>query len=57
MRDMTATNLRSAFGGESQDINVAQISICEVCGYTADGTLPDKCPLCGATKDKFKIFD
>lgn len=42
---------------KGQDINVEKVSICEVCGYTADGTLPDKCPLCGATKDKFKIFD
>lgn len=28
--------------------------ICQVCGYVADGKAPDKCPVCGAPKEKFK---
>jgi rubrerythrin len=28
--------------------------VCGVCGYVADGALPDECPICGAPKDKFK---
>jgi rubrerythrin len=27
--------------------------ICSVCGYVADGTVPDSCPVCGAKADKF----
>ncbi len=27
--------------------------ICTVCGYIADGHLPDVCPVCGVKKDKF----
>lgn len=29
--------------------------ICEVCGLTAEGDAPDKCPVCGAPKNKFKL--
>ena len=28
--------------------------ICQVCGYVSDGKAPDKCPVCGAPKEKFK---
>ena len=28
--------------------------ICQVCGNTAAGEAPDKCPVCGAPKSKFK---
>jgi len=31
--------------------------VCSVCGYTAEGEAPEKCPICGATKDKFKAVD
>jgi rubrerythrin len=31
--------------------------VCVVCGYVADGVLPDECPVCGAKKDKFETFD
>jgi rubrerythrin len=27
--------------------------ICSVCGYVADGSVPDVCPVCGATAEKF----
>jgi len=27
--------------------------ICGVCGYVSDGSLPDKCPVCGAPADRF----
>lgn len=27
--------------------------ICNVCGYVSDGSLPDKCPVCGAPADSF----
>lgn len=27
--------------------------ICSVCGYTVEGATPEKCPICGAPKEKF----
>jgi rubrerythrin len=28
--------------------------VCGICGYVSDGELPDECPVCGASKDKFR---
>jgi rubrerythrin len=28
--------------------------ICQVCGYIGEDEAPEKCPVCGAVKDKFK---
>ncbi len=28
--------------------------ICQVCGYIADGVLPDACPICGVDKENFE---
>ena len=42
--------------GRGQDLEIKKIQICEVCGYTIEGDAPDRCPLCKATKDKFKSF-
>jgi len=28
--------------------------VCQVCGYVSDGVLPDECPICGASKEKFR---
>ena len=39
-----------------KDIQVGDIYICPTCGYTMEGTAPDKCPICGARKDTFKKF-
>ena len=30
--------------------------VCTVCGYVSDGDLPDDCPVCGVTKEKFVSF-
>ena len=27
--------------------------VCQICGYTQEGSAPDKCPQCGADKSKF----
>jgi rubrerythrin len=37
-----------------KDLPPAAIHICEVCGNTVLGEVPDKCPVCGAPKSKFK---
>ncbi|RKY66301.1 MAG: rubrerythrin family protein [Candidatus Latescibacterota bacterium] len=39
-----------------KDLEVGKIYICSVCGYTGEGEPPDRCPICGATKDKFRTF-
>jgi rubrerythrin len=31
--------------------------VCPVCGYTAEGEAPDKCPVCGAVKSQFLRID
>jgi rubrerythrin len=31
--------------------------VCKVCGYVADGVLPDECPVCSAKKEQFVSFD
>ncbi len=28
--------------------------VCQVCGYISEDEAPEKCPICGAVKDKFK---
>ena len=41
---------------EGKDIDLKDIQICGVCGYTAEGETPKTYPVCGVTKDKFKKF-
>jgi rubrerythrin len=31
--------------------------VCPVCGNTVEGAAPDRCPICGAPRDKFKKID
>ena len=28
--------------------------VCTVCGYIAEGSIPEKCPVCGAASKAFK---
>ena len=39
-----------------RDIAFKPIHVCAVCGFTVEGDAPDKCPVCGAPKDKFVPF-
>ncbi len=41
---------------EGKDWGDEKIYICPVCGYTALGKVPDRCPICGAGGDTFKDF-
>ncbi len=36
-----------------KDLPAATIWVCSVCGHTVAGEAPDKCPVCGATRQKF----
>jgi rubrerythrin len=40
----------------NEDISLGPLSICEACGYTLEGSAPDRCPICGAPKEKFRKF-
>lgn len=37
-----------------KDLPAGPIYVCPVCGHTEIGGAPDKCPVCGAAKDKFQ---
>ncbi len=39
-----------------QDADLGDITICPVCGYTAEGETPDNCPVCGVSSAKFLKF-
>ena len=30
--------------------------VCSICGYTAEGEAPEKCPVCGAAKEAFVLM-
>ncbi len=42
--------------GTKNDIEIGEVFICPVCGFTVEGEAPDVCPVCGARKDSFKRF-
>lgn len=39
-----------------EDLRIGDIYICGACGFTLEGQLPDKCPLCGASSSRFSKF-
>ena len=40
-----------------KDLEGKDIHVCQVCGNTFVGDAPDKCPICGVTKDNFKKIE
>lgn len=44
--------LEAVLGGK--DLPQSAVFVCEVCGHTVIGEAPDKCPVCGAPKAKFR---
>jgi rubrerythrin len=39
-----------------KDITLGPVQICQACGWTHEGDIPDKCPICGATREQFQTF-
>jgi len=39
-----------------KDVKLGPVQVCTVCGFTHEGDAPDKCPICGAKKEKFRTF-
>ncbi|MGB9928385.1 MAG: rubrerythrin family protein [Methanosarcina sp.] len=46
--------LESVIAGK--DVELGPVQVCDVCGYTLEGEAPDRCPICGAVKEKFTAF-
>jgi rubrerythrin len=40
-----------------KDLKDVPYYVCQVCGNTVDGEAPDRCPICGALRSKFKKID
>jgi len=40
----------------TKDIELGPVYICDLCGYTVEGEAPSRCPICGASKEKFRKF-
>jgi rubrerythrin len=36
------------------DLPQTKIFVCQVCGNTVEGSAPDKCPVCGSSKERFE---
>jgi len=52
--DMYGDAKTAAEAGE--DMEIGEVYICPVCGFTHIGDPPDRCPVCKAKKDRFKAF-
>ncbi|HOP80220.1 MAG TPA: rubrerythrin family protein, partial [Armatimonadota bacterium] len=39
-----------------KDVELGDILVCPTCGFTTEGTVPEKCPLCGVGSDRFIKF-
>ncbi|MDR3590400.1 MAG: rubrerythrin family protein [Negativicutes bacterium] len=39
-----------------KDMELGEVHVCPVCGYTGEGEMPDFCPVCGVKKALFKKF-
>lgn len=39
-----------------EDVQIGTIYICPVCGHTVEGTPPERCPICGAPREKYRAF-
>ena len=38
------------------DMEIGEVYICPVCGFTHIGDLPDRCPVCNVKSERFKAF-
>jgi rubrerythrin len=41
---------------DKEDVGSDSYYVCPVCGYTSKDGAPDKCPVCGVSKEKFVEF-
>ncbi len=60
---LEAEKIHSDMYGEAQkvakdgkDMELGELHVCPVCGFTHEGTPPEKCPVCGVSSERFKKF-
>ncbi len=41
---------------KGRDVEIQEVYICPVCGYTYIGVPPEKCPVCNLPREEFKKF-
>ncbi len=41
---------------DSDELHPSDYHVCLVCGYTCEGEIPERCPLCGAAAKEFKTI-
>jgi rubrerythrin len=41
---------------QDSDLELDDVGVCEVCGYTVEGELTERCPICKAKKERFTIY-
>jgi rubrerythrin len=39
---------------EGKDVEIGDLYICGVCGFTVEGEVPERCPVCGAKSESFR---
>ncbi len=49
--DLYSRALKAVKSGN--DLPEKSMYVCEVCGYTIEDGIPDKCPICGASHERF----
>jgi len=42
---------------QGKDLKTKNLMVCPGCGFTMFGKIPNVCPVCGATKDKFEEIE
>lgn len=46
----------AALVAEGKDYLDVPIQVCPICGHTVEGEAPERCPICGAKKERFRAF-
>lgn len=41
---------------KDEDVDLGDLGICQICGYTVEGEPPERCPVCKAKKERFRVF-
>lgn len=42
---------------QGRDVDLGPVHVCDVCGYTIEGDIPDQCPICGHSRNHFVTFE
>ena len=47
---------KDSVDSEGKDVDLGPLRVCTICGWTYEGDMPEKCPICGATRSKIDTF-